>query len=1230
MKAAFNPTAGQSNTDSRAAAARAVHDDSPASWALLMPLLSSVHTEVLLFAAEALHHKVARQWGGLPTAHRSAVFSALWGLVRGGALPHVAVLRNVATALASAIALSGQQLASTVSEMCALSQQVLVSLASVDLRSSDTLPPLPAVEYNALLGCLMTLHSIVGSVQDCDMPSAAREAAEAALVQAAPTVLALLQGVAGTQNSPFGTDVLQGLLSTEACLQDGCAPTAPTSLQGGQGGPQNWTPRHTAARCTQGATVLLETLMQWCACSACSWEGLVAEHSQLATAVLACLRLPAPALAQGAADTLGFLMDMSCSVGDLSNGTADASSAALVAAASAVHAAVARHLARHGGEAPDIGDGVAACGSAVARAMTVFTTTYQSWIMGRNAAAGMEEVIEAAVAAGADSAQFRTRETAPLPEGHSHGTAFVNATLHLMGSPCLAVAAAACDIAPEFSCSSPLRARPPLLQEHLYAQLLHITIVQAAYPKSFDKEGGWANVTPEPPALPDGLFLDGTHNGQGTHPMNTSDSTAVAVSPEAFHRFRNEAIVGSLIYDVFSLLKAPKFVRVALTSAVLSASRSSSGQRLPPSYAGVDDASWSQVVASLSPDTLLAHWRELEAAFFVLNAVGAQLSSALQQESVQSVAVPVLLPVLRSDIATLPAPLARTLFRLLNYLKRWLASADAQHGAATASGAGGFTITADGVLSAAVRCCLRGCLVAPDGEDEDEEGEAPGEEGGGAGDAVYASADTVRDGSMVCAAAAHSLQGLLTVAAGPLLSLGVGGDLCATLQQMVMHEQPATACVSAYCGLGSLVAHLAPRNAAAARTLLQEGLTPLLEAMQGPLAATGPGELLDRDDQAALLSQLGMLRALLSRSKPIAAPASGRGGALTPLTSAFDAVWPLLQHIFTAQSADEMLVSGACSVLKVFLLCMRWRLLPALPQVCSHMARLAGKHGSAAPLRMLHVLVEVFAGPALHAEPSDDDIERAHSTLHEAVFAALFACTPLRVEMSSEERPLGEAAAALGEIVLVMLPHLATRPVGPELITAAQGGFPNVRLPNGGVPPALRPFMERPSCILDLLLHLSSTCVGQHDVEASRQVAKLAIAACRAAASPGQAAIAGSLADNGLQLLLSFLRALLQSGAQLTHVKLSEAAAHLAAALGVRSVAPAVTQTLLAARGAAVEAGASFGRLTEEDLLGVVQCWREGAARGGGLRHSMGLLRLLSEVVRGQEDREALLSLGLQ
>ena len=45
---------------------------------------------------------------------------------------------------------------------------------------------------------------------------------------------------------------------------------------------------------------------------------------------------------------------------------------------------------------------------------------------------------------------------------------------------------------------------------------------------------------------------------------------------------------------------------------------------------------------------------------------------------------------------------------------------------------------------------------------------------------------------------------------------------------------------------------------------------------------------------------------------------------------------------------------------------------------------------------------------------------------------------------------------------------------------------------------------------------------------------------------------------------------------------------------------------------------------------GVMQCWAAGAAKGGGVRHSMGLLRLLSEVVRGQEDKEALISLGLQ
>ena len=1170
VKAAFNPTAGQSNTESRAAAARAVHDDSPASWALLLPLLSSAHTEVLLFAAEALHHKVARQWGQLPLEHRGEVFGALWGLIRGGALPHVAVLRHVADALAAAIALSQEQLADTVAEMCTLSRQLLQSLCSADIRRSDTLPPLPAAEYSALLGCLLTLQGIVPCVQDCDMPAAVRDAAGAALAAAAPSVLGLLQEVAAAPNSPFGAQVLQGLLGMQACLRDGCAPTAPTSLQGGG----NWTPLHTAARCVQGAAAAAEALMQWCACSAVSWEGLVARYSACASALLVSLRLPAPALAQGAADTLGFLLDMSCSAGDLSNEAADATSDALVAAAAAVHAAVGAHLQRHGGEAPDVGDGVAACGAAVARSMTVFTTTYQSWIMGRDAATDMEEVAAAAVAAGADPASFPGRQSAPLRDGHEHGTRFVNATLHLMGSPCLALAAAACDIAPEFSCSSPMRFRPPLLQEHLYAQLLHIIIVQAAYPKSFDKEGGWANVTPEPPALPHGLFLEGTHEGQGAHPMTAAGCTAVAASPEAFHRFRNEAIAGSLVYDVFSLLKAPKFVRVALTSAVLSASSAARGQRLPPSYAALDDGTWGQVVASLSPSTLLAHWRELEAAFFVLNAVGAQLSSALQADTVQAVALPVLLPVLRSDIATLPAPLARTLFRLLNYLKRWLASADAAHGAATATGAGGSAITADGVLSAAVRCCLRGCLVAPDGEDEDEEGEPPSEEGaGGVAEAVYASADAERDGSMVCAAAAHSLQGLLHAAAAPLLGMGVGGDLCATLQQMVTHEQPPSACISAYSGLGALVAHCTPRDAAAASALLQQGLTPLLGAMQAPLAAAGEGEMLDPFDQRALLGQLGMLRALLARSKPIAAPTAAGAGVLVPLSAAFDCVWPLLEHILQAQSADELLVSGACSVLKVFLLCMRWRLRPALPAMCSAMARLAGKYGSAAPLRILHVMVEVFAGPALHTEPTDAEIDDAHRTLHEAVFVALYACTPLRVEMSSEERPLGEAAAALGEVVVVMLPHLATQGVSAELLAAATGAFPAVRMPDGGVPPAFRPFMAAPSCILDMLLHLSSACAGGADVEATRQVAKVAIAACRASSAPEHAAVASSLRDNGLPLLLSFLRALLAPGAQLTHVKLSEATAHLAAALGVDNVVPAAMQAILQARERALQGG---------------------------------------------------------
>jgi hypothetical protein len=102
---------------------------------------------------------------------------------------------------------------------------------------------------------------------------------------------------------------------------------------------------------------------------------------------------------------------------------------------------VAGHIARHQAEVPDVGDGVAACGSAVTRAMTEFATTYQGWIMGRDAQADMQEVIAAAVRAGAAASSFSPPSSDILPPGHQEGCAFVNATLHLMGSPCLALAA---------------------------------------------------------------------------------------------------------------------------------------------------------------------------------------------------------------------------------------------------------------------------------------------------------------------------------------------------------------------------------------------------------------------------------------------------------------------------------------------------------------------------------------------------------------------------------------------------------------------------------------------------------------------------------------------------------------------------------------------------------------------------------------------------------------------
>jgi hypothetical protein len=703
----------------------------------------------------------------------------------------------------------------------------------------------------------------------------------------------------------------------------------------------------------------------------------------------------------------------------------------------------------------------------------------------------------------------------------------------------------------------------------------------------------------------------------------SGNASAVAVAPDSFHRFRNEAIVGSLVYDIFHLLKAPKFVRVALTSAVLSASSKTAGQRLPPSYAGVDDATWGQVVASITPDTLLAHWRELEAAFFVLNAVGAQLSAALQQPEVQAVALPVLLPVLRCDIALLPAPLARTLFRLLSYLRRWLVSADVTQvavGAAATSGGG--------VLSAAIQCCLRGCLVPPDGEDEDEEGEGGDEEEGGGGhETVYASADSQRDGSMVCAAAAHTLQGLVTIAPAPLLQLGLAGELASTAQRMVVHRQPTAACVSVFQGMGSLAAHVTVQDPAQGQELVRGVLTPLLEVIQGPLLEAGEGGLLDDQDRDTVCNCLVMLQTFIARAKPIrAAPTGGAGGALTPLLAAFDLAWPLLQHIFAAQSADEVLVARACSVLKAFLLCLRWALAPMAAPLCAQLARLAGKHGAAAPLRLLHTAVEVFAGPAVHVEVSDATVGETHRTLHQAVFIALYACTPVRVANSSSDRPTGEAATALGDVLLTMLPALAIEPLSAELVQAARGALPNITLPGGGVPPALRPFVEAPSCILQLLLPLAQAAAGQEDAEATRGGAKLVIAACRAAGDAEHGGIAQLLASTGADLLLSFLRALLSPGAQLTHMKLSEAAAHLGCVLGMEHMGKAVLQTLLAARADALAGGAAFGRLSESDVCDVVHCW---VGRGGHVRPSMALLSLLSEVIRGQEEREALIALGM-